>query len=150
MKDETWQQLDTEFAEFPFLRAPHGASIEELDAASTELGIPFPEDYRAFLHRYGGAIVGPYPIIGLRNAEIMGKESVIEVNRRYRAGQWPDIENWLIISVDHGGNPLGIAPDGRVWVTDHDFGVTDPVAENFEEFLLQLLSGRRPPIMRPE
>jgi hypothetical protein len=56
------------------------------------------------------------------------------VNRRYREAQRPGIGDWLIISSDLGGNPIGIAPDGHIWVSRGD---SQPllVAEDFEAFL---------------
>ena len=66
----------------------------------------------------------------------MGNEwSVVEVNRRYRADRWPGVDGWLIVSADHAGNPMGIAGDGRVWVSDHDSRDLALVAESFEHFL---------------
>lgn len=135
MRPDTWASLDEKFARYPFLRAGTVDS-QEVDAASAAVGLQFPEDYREFLLRHGAAIVGPYPILGVRPVEDMGDEwSVIEVNRRYRSDKWPGVDDWLIVSADHAGNPMGIDKDGRVWVSDHDFGGISPVADSFEEFL---------------
>ena len=140
MRESTLVSLDTLFAKWPILRAPEGATAGEIAAASAELGVPFPDDYREFLLRYGGAVVGPYPVYGLRVAEVMGRnDTVVEVNRHYRDQKWPGTEEWLIISSDHAGNPFGIAPDGCVWRSDHDFGFIGPEVDSFEDFLLGLL-----------
>lgn len=135
MRDDTWSALEGQFARHPFLR---GGPVrpEEIDDASAALQVSFPEDYREFLLRHGGAIVGRYPVFGLRPTEPMGNEwSVVEVNQRYRTDRWPGVDDWLIVSVDHAGNPMGIDADGRVWVSDHDFGGISPIADNFEHFL---------------
>jgi hypothetical protein len=127
--------MESQFGRYPFLR---GGSVpaEEIDAASATLGVPFPDDYRAFLLRYGGAVVGPYPVFGLRPVEPMGNEwSVVTINLRYRAERWPHVDDWLIVSVDHAGNPMGIGRDDRVWVSDHDFGSVSAIAKSFEDFL---------------
>ncbi len=136
MKDDTWQLLERDFVRFPILRA-EPVTPEEVDEASAAVGLPFPADYREFLLRYGGAVVGPFPILGLRKAYVMGEGAwnVVEVNRGYREDGYPGINQWLLISIDQAGNPFGIAPDGRVWVSDHDFGQTEVVADSFEEFL---------------
>lgn len=135
MRDETWRAIEEKFARHPILRGT-GATLTQIDAASAEVGRDFPEEYREFLLRYGAGIVGPYPIFGVQPVEPMGDEwSVVDVNRRYRADRWPGVEDWLIISADHGGNPMGIAGDGRVLVSDHDFGGVAPMAGSFEEFL---------------
>jgi cell wall assembly regulator SMI1 len=135
VREDTWAALDSQFARHPFLR---GGPVpqEEIDAASGTLDVRFPDDYREFVIRHGGAIVGPYPVFGLRPVEPMGNEwSVLEVNRRYRSERWPGVAGWLIVSVDHAGNPMGIGPDGRVWISDHDFGDVSPIADSFEHFL---------------
>jgi SMI1 / KNR4 family (SUKH-1) len=135
VRDDTWAALESQFARHPFLRGGR-VPQEEIDAAIAALQVPFPDDYREFLLRYGGAIVGPYPVFGLRPVEPMGNEwSVLEVNRRYRRERWRGVDDWLIVSVDHAGNPMGIAEDGRVWVSDHDFGDIAPIADSFEHFL---------------
>jgi hypothetical protein len=59
----------------------------------------------------------------------------LPVNNEFRIQGWLGIESWLIISVDHGGNPIGFAPDGQIWISDHDFGVVKPIAQDFEDFI---------------
>lgn len=135
MTDDTWTRLDAAFARFPMLKA-EPVPARDVAAASATLRLPFPRDYRAFLERYGAAIVGSSPIFGLRPVEPMGNEwSVVDVNRRYRADNWPGVEDWLVISADNSGNPIGIDRDGRLWTSDHDLGEVLLVAEDFEEFL---------------
>lgn len=53
MREDIWDMLERKFQRFPDLRM-EGATDAEIDAASAEIGIPFPADYRAFLRRYGG------------------------------------------------------------------------------------------------
>ncbi len=143
MKQESWARLEEEFDRFPQLRG-EGAPGAEVDAAASQVGVAFPDDYRDFVARYGGAIVGAYPVFGLRPVEPMGNEwSVVAVNQRYRTEDWPGIGDWLIVSADHAGNPIGIGTDGRVRISDHDFGGVAVVAENFEEFLVSKCLGAR-------
>ncbi len=86
MRKDTWNAIEAMFARFPILRA-EAVTYREIDAASQSVGIPFPNDYREFVSRYGGAIVGPHPVFGLRRAEPMGRDesSVVEVIRLQRA-----------------------------------------------------------------
>lgn len=136
MKQETWQLLEERYREYPESRA-EPVPAEEVDQASQQLGISFPSDYREFVQRYGGGMVGHLPIYGLRRVQWMDRTmwSVIDLNRAFREDRWPGVDDWLIISVDQGGNPIGIAPDGSVWVSDHDFGIIDKLADDFESFL---------------
>jgi hypothetical protein len=137
MRDETWRRIEAEIAEFPGVKQVAGpVTMEEVDAASVALGLPFPPDYREFLLRYGGGFVGPNPIFGVRQVESMGRGStVLERNRWFKEQRWPGVEEWLIISEDGYGNPYGIAPDGQVWTSDHDFGDIVPIAKGFEDFI---------------
>jgi cell wall assembly regulator SMI1 len=136
MTVDTWNHLDAKFARSPILAA-EAATEEEVNAVSTWLGRPLPPDYREFLLRYGGAMAGPYPIFGVRQVEVMGTGdwSVTGVNERYRQEGWPHASEWLIVSEDHAGNPIGIAEDGRVLAWDHDFGGTRVFGSSFEDFL---------------
>src|SRR2546428_5537635 len=126
MREETWNAIEPMFARFLFMRAD-GVDISEIDAASQELGIPFAGDYREFVHRYGGAIVGPYPIFGLRRADpmAMNEGSVLEVTRRFQEKRWPGTESRVVFSIDHAGNPVGLDSDGKVWLSDHDARVVE-------------------------
>src|SRR6266478_3582044 len=114
MTEETWRRLEEWRAGWVDCLA-WPVPTDEIDAASTALGLPFPPDYREFLRRYGGGMVGPYPIFGLRVSEVMRQclqrrsqmstaSTVDWENRRYREAPRPGIGDWLIISSDLGGN----------------------------------------------
>jgi hypothetical protein len=64
-----------------------------------------------------------------------GEGSAIDVTTRFREQGWNGVENWLVISEDHAGNPIGLDKDGRIWISDHDFGRITLVAASFEEYL---------------
>jgi hypothetical protein len=135
MRAETIQKLETDRQRYPMLYGTP-PSTHLIDAAAAEIGLGFPQDYREFLARFGSAMVGPYPIFGVTPAEELGTRwSVVEVNRAYRDDAWSDIDQWVIVSADHAGNPIGIAPDGSVWLNDHDFGEVVPLAVSFEDFI---------------
>ena len=136
MRDETWAALTHNLEEFPILRG-EPAEWSEIDEASRAVGLPFPDDYRRFIRRFGAGVVGAYPIFGVRPVEAMGIAwSVVERNRFYRAQSWPGVENWVVFSADHAGNPFGFA-EGRVLLSDHDWGQIVEIAPNFEEFLIR-------------
>jgi hypothetical protein len=134
MMEDTWRRLDEQFTEFPVSRS-ESVSEAEVDAALAAVGRPFPSDYREFVIRYGGAAVGSYPIFGVRSAEVMSDDTVVDINETYRADGWPGADEWLIVSMDLGGNPVGISEDGRVWTHDHDVQQTFLLADSFEQFL---------------
>jgi len=138
MKKETWDAIETMFSRFPIMKA-EGVEMIEIDAVCAQFGIPLPSDYREFIHRYGGAVVGPYPIFGLRRAEPMAinEGSVVDVTRRFRQKSWVGTEAWLVFSIDHAGNPVGLDRDGKVWISDHDARAVQLIANSFEDYLRQ-------------
>jgi hypothetical protein len=143
MNPQTWSILDRQFAEDEQIagrrisRASEVPTEEEIFAASAAIGCHFHEDYVSFLHRFGAGTVGSLPVFGLRPVDVMGKRwSVVEVTNWFRQQGWLGTADWYIISEDGFGNPMGVAPDGRVMISDHDIGQVSVVAENFEDFLL--------------
>jgi hypothetical protein len=140
MIDETWAAIDALFARWPQARA---TSIDpvEFDQAMVPFGNIDP-DYREFVLRYGGAIAGPTPIYGLRRAEFMGTIggywTAPTITEFFRNKKWPATGDWFIFSIDHGGNPVGFAKDGTVWLSDQmDFGQIVQIASGFEDYLLK-------------
>jgi hypothetical protein len=136
MNSQTWDALDAMFATHPVLRA-EPVAYEEIDKEALQAGFSLDSHYREFVHRYGGAIVGPYPIFGLRRATAMGRndDSVFEITGHYRTQGWPGTSEWLIISTDHSGNPIGLDQGGKVWISDHDFGGPQIISNSFEDYL---------------
>lgn len=133
MRADTWRALEEEFARFPILRG-EAVGDAEIDDAAAALGVKFPTDYRELLRRFGAVLLGPYPIFGLRPVEPMGTMwSVVQVNRHFRKDKWPGIDDWLIVSMDQGGNPIGVSEDGQVRISDHGHVAT--LAPTFEEFI---------------
>jgi hypothetical protein len=136
MRDETWQALDDLFSKTPILKADEVES-DEIAAAELEVGVALDEDYKEFVRRYGGAIVGPFRVFGLRKAVPMGNNeaSFVEVTKHFRRQRWPGVEKWTVVSMDHGGNPVGIDGAGKVWISDHDARAVQVIAADFEEYL---------------
>jgi cell wall assembly regulator SMI1 len=143
MKRRTIKLLENSLNPYPFLRA-EGVSRDEIENAARQLKLSFPADFQQFLQSYGGAIVGSFPIYGLRPVEAMGNLwNIIEVNSVYRRQNWPAVENWLIVSADLSGNPIGIAPDGKLYLSDHDYGSVSMIAGDFDTFILSCIETPR-------
>jgi len=140
MKSITIDRLDALFRRFPMLVA-EPVPEHELADAQREIGAAFDDDYRDFVSRYGGAMVGSLPVLGLRQAEVMGVDlySVVNTTLRFRAEGWPGVEDWVVVSVDGSGNPIGLAEDGSVWLADHDSREVRLVSSDFETFIEGLL-----------
>ncbi len=138
MNQSTWAKLERMFRENPVMMATPVAR-PEIDQAEAALGVRFPSDYVDFVHRYGGALVGRFPVIGLRQAPAMGNEqsSIVEITNRFRNERWLGLEGRAVISVDHSGNPILVDEKGVIWMSDHDAGEVVQIASTFEEFLLR-------------
>ena len=141
MKTATIKRLEALFAEFPILVA-EGDGDDEIEATEKKMGASFVADYRWFLRRYGGAMVRSLPVYGLRWSEVMGERTVFEVTNWFRDRGWKLAEELVVISEDGSGNPIGIAKDGRVWISEHDVGTPTVIADSFEDFLVGILDGR--------
>src|SRR5690349_8875404 len=140
MDEEIWKRLAADYAEFADAAAPP-ATAEEINAAERQLGLPFPPQYRELLLRYGGAYVGQYEILGVREPALSRGEEperrnqVVAENEEYRRNRWPAIDRVLVFCTDGSGNPIGFGPDGRVWKSDHNAAfVYEWKANTFEEF----------------
>lgn len=142
MKAETIKRLQALFAESPILFAGEGAGDHEIDSAESAIGASFVPDYRWFLRKYGGAMVKSLPVYGLRWSKVMAETSVVEVTQWYRKKGWKLTDELVVISDDGSGNPIGIAKDGRVWISDLDVGADTVIASSFEEFIVGILDGR--------
>jgi len=139
----TIRRLEELFAEWPILVAgPVEAS--EVDSIASELGVPLPADYRWFVTRYGGAMVGSGPVFGRRCAEVMGVErfDVVAVTQHFRRDGWPTVDEAIVVSEDGFGNPVCMSSEGRLWVHDHDVGAVTSEWDSFETFVLSLLDER--------
>ena len=135
--------LKNHFSEFPGAQGGE-TSKEEIQLTEKTLETSFSPSYKNFLEKFGGGLVGSYEIFGIKRAEFMGKSlwSVIQNTKFYKDTQkWPGIEDWYVISDDGRGNPIGVDPDGKVWLSDHDAGFEKvKLADSFEEFLHKLLT----------
>ena len=136
MTGVTIQRMRAAASQHPMMFAS-GVKPEEVKDAESRLRCRFDASYGLFLREFGGAMVGPDPILGLRQAEVMGDDlwSVVDVTERFRADGWPQTEDWYVISVDAAGNPIGGAPDGAIYVSDHHGGAIRKVADSFDDFI---------------
>jgi len=140
---DVWNILDLEYKRYP---QDFGKSNDEekIKQAEESLALTFTSSYKKFLNKYGSATLPGHIIYGLTPLPEMGTtiNNVIDKTNFYKQTQkWPGIDNWYIISDDGRGNPIGIDPEGKVWLSDHDADFEQVnLAENFEKFLYKLLT----------
>lgn len=138
MSDSVWRRLERHFSKHPILVA-EPVDLTEITAAERRLRSRFDPDYVEFVRRFGGAMVGSLPILGLRCAEVMGTNTVVDATEHFRTERWPGTDAWYVVSVDLAGNPIGIDGEGRVWLSDHDAGEIVERANSFADFVSSLL-----------
>ncbi len=138
--NDIWYLLDKQFSKYP-QDVVGSASPKEITQGEKDLGVKFNDEYKKFLSKYGGACIGSKLIYGLRKHKDMSDDhsNVIKLTNFYRNQNWPNTDKWYIVSDDFDGNPIGIDPEGKVWLSDHDSGFElVKLADSFEEFLYKL------------
>lgn len=141
MDNTTWKRISDRFQRWPEDAA---SPVEASEFASAVKGFEpnIDPDYRQFVLMYGGGFAGPNPIYGLRRTATMGiiggASTAPDITRWFRSKRWPGVDEWLIFSIDPGGNPVGFAKDHTVWLSDQtDFKQIVQIASNFEDYLLK-------------
>lgn len=137
MTIEMFAVLDSKFDRHPAL-ATGPTNPERIEELEQFAGFRLPSAYKEFVRRYGGAIVGSYPVFGIGASEIRGAKdgSAIQVTERFRFDRWPGTEVALVVSIDHAGNPITMDRGGAVSRFDHDSGTSEKLASSFEDFVL--------------
>lgn len=136
MKQRLKEKLKILFEKYPVL-VGEPVPENEVHALEEFCGYDLPEAYTSFVREFGGAIVGSYPIYGLRRAHAMAKNetSAIEMTNYFKGQKWPGIEGWFVVSSNLSGSPIGLTRSGEIWVSDHEFGVIERISSTFEQFL---------------
>jgi hypothetical protein len=136
MTDTPWDRLRSDAASYPMMYGT-GVDDRQIEKAETILGCRFDSAYVQFLREFGGAMLGPEPLLGLQQAEVMGVDSwsVIEVTKRFRTDGWAGVDDWYVVSVDGSGNPVGVGRDGAVYISDHHGAGIVRLATSFSEYL---------------
>jgi len=117
--------------------------LPEVRQAEAALGVLFPDDYRRFIERFGGAVIRGTSIFGLRQPDLMAEEpsSVVDQSIAFRQELPEPFANIIVISVDDAGNPIGFLPSNPSVITfDHNFGGRYELAATFEDYLRHLFT----------
>lgn len=111
--------------------------VAEVVVRLAPLGIAPSAAFAEFISRWGGCYVG-VAVHGWENAPILGRETCVDLTRGARASLGDALAGVLVFADDDGGNPIGILPNGRVCLFDHDNGETTELADDFAAFLGQI------------
>lgn len=138
-----WELLEKEYKNFPEDCAG-SVSDKAINTTQELFKTSFSESYAYFLKAYGSGLFDGYIIYGIVPMSSMGSfcTNIVDKTFFYKVTQgWPDIEDWIVISDDGSGNPIGLLPNGEVWLSDHDSNFEKiRLAKSFEDFLYKLLT----------
>ncbi len=67
MTNETWELLEKYYQRYPSSKA---TGIDAYEFEKGFIGLPASQDYREYVMRFGGGIIGAEPIYGLRFAAV--------------------------------------------------------------------------------
>ena len=138
-----WDMVAKEYSAYPEDFSGVFDRLDCINEAQKKLGVKFSDAYVKFATEFGSADIGACTIFCFGHLPSMGNDTgdIIENTQFYRNQKWPDIDNWYIISDDGLGNPIGVDPEGKVWLSDHDAGFEHiKLADSFEEFIYCLLT----------
>lgn len=142
MTPELLDQISAYLARHELYRgAP--ATEAQLRRATAELGVRLPDDYRAFLARFGGSYVG-IPIVGFNNCPMLPPTDVVTLTQEFRqayaaSARWPIIQQSCVVALTGSGDPVILAPTGQVLVYYHDSDTEEVLAASLAELIGQHL-----------
>lgn len=116
------------------------STAEELFLVEQAMQLKLDETHRYLLLHYGGVVIGDIRIYGLKNTELIGDETFVELTNDFREQMSIEAQQY-VISVDDMGNPILIDTVTRkVILYNHDIGVYEKLFDSLEELILSKLS----------
>ena len=116
------------------------STADELLFVEQTMQLKLDETHRYLLLHYGGVVIGDIHIYGLKNAELIGDETFVELTNDFREQISIEAQQY-VISVDDMGNPILIDTVTReVILYNHDIGVYEKLFDSLEDLILSKLS----------
>jgi len=116
------------------------STAEELLLVEQTMQLKLDETHRYLLLHYGGVVIGYIRIYGLKNTELIGDETFVELTDDFREQMSIETQQY-VISVDNMGNPILIDTATReVILYNHDIGAYEKLFDLLEELILSKLS----------
>ena len=116
------------------------STADELLLVEQTMQLKLDETHRYLLLHYGGVVIGDIRIYGLKNAELVGDETFVELTNDFKEQISIETQQY-VISVDDMGNPILIDTVTRkVILYNHDIGVYEKLFDSLEELILSKLS----------
>ena len=116
------------------------STAEKLLLVEQTMQLKLDETHRYLLLHYGGVVIGDIRIYGLKNAELVGDETFVELTNNFKEQMSIEAQQY-VISVDDMGNPILIDTATReVILYNHDIGAYEKLFNSLEELILSKLN----------
>lgn len=115
------------------------STADELLLVEQTMQLKLDETHRYLLLHYGGVVIGDIRIYGLKNTELIGDETFLELTNDFREQMSIDAQQY-VISVDDTGNPILVDTITReIILYNHDIGAYEKLFDSLEDFILSKL-----------
>jgi SMI1/KNR4 family protein len=115
------------------------STADELLLVEQTMQLKLDETHRYLLLHYGGVVIRDIRIYGLKNAELVGDETFVELTNDFKEQMSIEAQQY-VISVDDMGNPILIDTVTReVILYNHDIGAYEKLFNSLEELILSKL-----------
>ena len=116
------------------------STADELLLVEQTMQLKLDETHRYLLLHYGGVVIRDIRIYGLKNAELVGDETFVELTNDFKEQMSIEAQQY-VISVDDMGNPILIDTATReVILYNHDIGAYEKLFNSLEDLILSKLS----------
>ena len=115
------------------------STADELLLVEQTMQLKLDETHRYLLLHYGGVVIRDIRIYGLKNAELVGDETFVELTNDFKEQMSIEAQQY-VISVDDMGNPILIDTATReVILYNHDIGAYEKLFDSLEDLILSKL-----------
>ena len=116
------------------------STADELLLVEQTMQLKLDETHRYLLLHYGGVVIRDIRIYGLKNAELVGDETFVELTNDFKEQMSIEAQQY-VISVDDMGNPILIDTATReVILYNHDIGAYEKLFNSLEDLILSKLN----------
>lgn len=130
-------KLNSFFKENPIAMG-HPTSLDEILHIEKSLGLVLNEDFKDFTSRFGGCVVGDVQIYGIHNSELLGDDSIIDLNKQF-SKYFQKEKYYFIIGTDGWGNPIYLDRFKHVVLYHHDTNENLILSDSFSAYLQRSL-----------
>ena len=116
------------------------STADELLLVEQTMQLKLDETHRYLLLHYGGVVIRDIRIYGLKNAELVGDETFVELTNDFKEQMSIEAQQY-VISVDDMRNPILIDTATReVILYNHDIGAYEKLFDSLEDLILGKLN----------